>query len=200
MFVVGITGGIATGKSIVADYLKNHGAIVIDADKIARIVIKEPDVFNSLVENFGEEILKDHEIDRRILGRMVFGDKEKLNQLNEIMLPNIVKMILEDLHLFSKTAPPNQIVVIDAPLLIESELHKQTDMIVLVKSKETLRLERLVNKGFTDEEAKDRISVQLSEEEKQKYADYIVLNNGSLEELNKKAVDLCRKIVHLASF
>jgi dephospho-CoA kinase len=201
MFVVGITGGTAVGKTIFSDYLKNYGALVIDADKIARVVIDEPDVNSAIISSFGRGILDEYgKINRRVLGSKAFTDKKKLDQLNKIMLPRIVEMVIDTLQLYSKTAPPNQVVVIDAPLLIESELFKQTDMIVLVKSKNSFRLERLLQKGFTIEEANQRIGIKLIEEDKENFADYIIDNDDNLEELNKKAVDLCKKIVHLASF
>lgn len=200
MFTVGITGGIGTGKTTLAEFLRIYGAIEIDADKIARVVIERPEIREALVNEFGTGILnKDKEIDRKVLARQVFNDEVKLNKLNKIMLPQITEVINNNLELFSKTMPPNQVIVIDAPLLVKSGLDKVVDLIVFVQSEYENRLERLTKKGFTVEEAKMRIEGQSEAIEEDK-AGYIIKNDGTMDELKKRSKELWQEITHLASF
>lgn len=201
MFVIGVTGGIATGKTAFTCFLKNMGALVIDADKISRTVIVKPKISKAIISEIDEDILdSEGNIDRRSLGRLVFADRRKLDLLNNLMLPAICDIVSQDLELFSKTTTPNQIVAIDAPLLIESDLFKLVDLIVLVKSETKTRLERAEEKGFTIEEAQNIIGSQLSEEKKEDFADYIIENNGTLDDLKDKAADLWQEVMRMAAF
>ena len=201
MLVVGITGGIASGKSELAECLRSCGAIVVDADNVGHSVIEEEEVLNNLVSAIDEDILDpDGKIDRKILGPKVFGNKEKLQILNETTLPRISEIINSHLEMYSKTLPPNQVVVIDAPLLVESGLNKQSDAVVLIRSDMNKRIERLTEKGYSPDEAMDRINSQLSDEELAKYADHIIDNNGSNEELREKARELWQQITSLSAF
>jgi dephospho-CoA kinase len=201
MFVVGITGGIASGKTFVASLLKDMGAIGIDADKVAREVIVDTQVKRGLAKIFGgNAFTPEGKVDRRNIGKKAFADIQKLKLLNELMLPKIISVIMLNLEHYSKTLPPNQVVVIDAPLLIESGLYESVDMVVYIRAKDNLKLERLLEKGFTIEEAENRIKAQLSDEENKKYADYVINNNRTIEDLEKQTVKLWEKIMRLAAF
>lgn len=187
--VIGLTGGIASGKSTVSTLLKNLGAVIIDADEISRKVMKKnTKVFNEVVKYFGDNILdKDGNIDRQKLGQIVFSNVDDLKILNDITHPAIINEIKKNLLILSKKKEP--IVVIDAALLLESGLDNLTDKIWLVKASEETQLKRLMRRDNLDErQAINRIKSQMPLKEKLKYADKIIDNDGNIE-YTKKQVD-----------
>lgn len=187
--VIGLTGGIASGKSTVSTLLKSLGAVIIDADEISRKVMKKnTKVFDEIVEYFGDNILdKDGNIDRQKLGQIVFSNVDDLKILNDITHPAIINEIKKNLLILSKKKEP--IVVIDAALLLESGLDNLTDKIWLVKASEETQLKRLMRRDNIDErQAINRIKSQMPLKEKLKYADKIIDNDGNIE-YTKKQVD-----------
>lgn len=187
--IVGLTGGVASGKSLVSEELERLGAIIIDADSIAReIASPGTDVYGAIVREFGRGILApDGSIDRRALGSIVFSDPGKLKRLNLITHPPIMRRIVEELEACGKKHPAS-VIVVDAPLLIEVGLHRSMDKVIVVYTDEDKQLERLKKKsGLTEEEAKNRINAQLPLSRKLEYADYVIDNNGTLEETLKEA-------------
>lgn len=187
--VIGLTGGIASGKSTVSTLLKSLGAVIIDADEISRKVMKKnTKVFDEIVEYFGDNILdKDGNIDRQKLGQIVFSNVDDLKILNDITHPAIINEIKKNLLILSKKKEP--IVVIDAALLLESGLDNLTDKIWLVKASEETQLKRLMKRDNIDErQAINRIKSQMPLKEKLKYADKIIDNDGNIE-YTKKQVD-----------
>jgi len=196
MLVVGLTGGIATGKSTVARFLSQYGAAVIDADEISReIIVPETRVFKEIVNQFGSEILsQDGTIDRTKLGRIVFSDLAKLKILNEITHPPVIKIIKSKLKEFKKRQD-QKIVVIDVPLLIEAGLRPLVDFLVVVTAQEKTQIKRLQERGLTLSEAKKRIKAQMPLSEKAKLADYVIENDGALEELEQKTKALWFSVI-----
>lgn len=193
--VIGVTGGIASGKSTVSRIFQRLGAEVIDADQVAREVVeKSPQVLARLVEAFGPEILQeDGSLDRRRLGTMVFGNPGALEKLNQITHPPILAELrrrIEELKVSGK------FVVVDAALLIECDFLSPLDWLVLVVADREKQVERLVNiVGLSEEEAWKRINSQLPLEEKKKFADIIIDNNGTLEDLGRQAKEVwCRMV------
>lgn len=193
--IVGVTGGIGAGKSLVARFWATKGAIVIDADEVAREVISPTGlVWEKLVDHFGQEILsKDKTIDRKKLGRIVFFDSRELRALNRLTHPAIKKAIEKRLKRLKKAVSPNQVVVIDAPLLAEAGLLSQVDVVVVVAASEKIRLERLKKLGLSTKEAKARIKAQTPEAKRFQLADYIIKNEEGLKALQKKAEELWGK-------
>ncbi|MGJ7045641.1 MULTISPECIES: dephospho-CoA kinase [Thermoanaerobacterium] len=178
MKVIGLTGGIASGKSTVSSILKSLGAVIIDADVVSReIMIKGTETYNILISVFGREILrKDGEIDRRKLGNLVFADKEKLNKLNEITHPEIIKRI-KDIIEEERKKGKEKAIVLDAALLIEMKLFNMVDEVWLVVVDKKTQIRRLMKRdNLSYKDALNRIKSQMSIEDKMKYADFIINN------------------------
>lgn len=196
MKVIGLTGGIASGKSTISMLLRDKGAVIIDADEIAREILspKKP-AWNAVIDCFGREILLDGEnIDRKKLGRMVFSDRAMLEKLNRITHPAILEEIKKRLDYYRQKR--EKIVVIDAALLLEIGLDSMVDEVWLVAVDEKTQLERLLNreKEMSVEEAMDRIRAQLPLDKKIKMADRIIENSGSIEETKRQIDALWRDI------
>lgn len=180
-----ITGGIASGKSVVTKTFASEGVGIVDADEIAkRLVEPGKPALAELVKAFGEEILLNGGLDRKKLGNMVFGSPELLKKLDGIMVPSIVNRIGIEVTERLRTHTD---VCIDAPTLIENNLHKLFKPVVLVVSSYQDQLDRVMKRGFTEAEARARIDAQLPTEEKLKYADHVIHNSGSVEGLRASA-------------
>jgi dephospho-CoA kinase len=180
MLRVGLSGGIGSGKSTVARGLARRGAIVIDADAIAREVV-EPDEpgLAAVVERFGPEVLDaEGRLDRPKLAALVFDDAAARADLNAIVHPRVA---LETARR-TAAAPSDAIVVIDVPLLVEAA-KSGYDVIVIVEAPEPARLERLTSRGMTPDDARRRMAAQASDADRRKVADVILDNGGSEEDL-----------------
>lgn len=182
MLVVGLTGGIASGKSVVSKILKNLGAWVIDADEVSReIMVPHTKSWEQMIASFGKEIVReDLTINREKLADRVFNNPEELAKLNSLVHPVIMSRIEERLDII-KGIDPEAIVVIDAALLVETDMYKKYDKLIVVYAKEQTQLKRLTARdGITRDEAQKRINAQLPLEEKVKLADFVIENEGSL--------------------
>lgn len=182
MLKVGLTGGIGSGKSEVSRRLAARGAMVIDADRIAREVV-EPGTegLERIVALFGPEILReDGSLDRGRLGSIVFADSEKLASLNAVVHPLVAARVAE----LQSQADEDAIVVYDVPLLVENNLAPMYDVVVVVDAADETRAERLVRlRGMTEADVRARLAAQASCEERLRAADIVVPNEGPLEEL-----------------
>jgi dephospho-CoA kinase len=185
MLKVGLTGGIGSGKSEVSGRLAAMGAVVIDADRIAREVV-EPGTegLSRIVESFGPEVLRDDgSLDRAKMASIVFTDAGKLATLNGIVHP-LVGARVADLQ---AAAPDDAIVVYDVPLLAENGLAPMYDVVIVVDAADETRLDRLLRiRGMTETEAKARIAAQASREARLAIADLVVPNEGSLGDLEAR--------------
>ena len=176
--LIGLTGGIASGKSLVAGELKRLGAYLIDADEIAREVVKRGlPAYSEIVKEFGEKILNpDKTINRKELGRIVFSNSELRKRLEQITHPRIRKKIEAEISAI-KAKNPKAVIVVDAALLIEGGLYKKMDKVIVVYADEKTQIKRLTERdGLAIEDAKNRISSQMPLREKRKYADFVVEN------------------------
>ena len=193
--VVGLTGGIASGKSTVSNMLKELGITVIDADLEARAVV-EPgeDAYNQILEHFGKKILlEDGSINRPKLGEIIFNNKEERLVLNGIVHPAVRKKMNEKKEAAVKRG--EFIIVMDIPLLFESELAGLVEKIILVYVDEAVQLERLmIRNDYSKEEAIARIRSQMPLEEKKERSDFIIDNNGSLELTQKQLNTILQKL------
>lgn len=182
--VVGLTGAIASGKSLVSAEFKRLGAFIIDADLVARRIV-EPgmDAYNEIVSGFGQGIVRtDGSLDRKALGRIVFSDKERLALLNRITHPRIIEDIEREIAGL-RQGHPGAIIVVDAALIIELGLHRKMDRIVVVYSDEERCVERMMRRdGLSETEAQERLEAQMPLKEKLAYADYIIGNSGDMAE------------------
>ncbi|WP_182879016.1 dephospho-CoA kinase [Microbispora sp. H10949] len=183
MLKVGLTGGIGSGKSEVSRRLAARGAVVVDADKIAREVV-EPGTpgLAQIVAAFGEEVLRpDGTLDRERLGSIVFADTEKLRVLNGIVHPRVG----ERSEQLQREAPDDAVVVYDVPLLAENKLAPLYDVVIVVDTPDDVRLERLLrSRGMPEADARARIAAQASREDRLRIADIVIGNSGSLDELD----------------
>ena len=184
MLVIGLTGGIGSGKSTVAEMLHGKGARIIDADRLAREIVEpgQP-ALKEIVIEFGEEVvLADGSLDRKALGAKVFHNEAARKKLNEITHPyviNLTKELLEETEREGK----HKVAVIDAPLLLEVGMQEMVDEVWLTALDEKIQLERVLQRDkLTPKEAKKRISSQMPLEEKKKYADRIIDTSGTIEE------------------
>lgn len=196
MLIVGLTGGVATGKTAVSQVLREEGAYIIDADQIARDLVQpHKPAWNEIVGAFGKEILQeDSSVHRKELADKVFADPEQRKVLNQILHPRIKEEIARRAReIVGKD--PEAIVVIDAPLLIELGMHHNVDRLIVVTSTQAQQIERLKKRdGRSTEEALGLLSSQMPVEEKAKLADFVVRNEGSLEEMKKRAKEVFREL------
>ncbi|GAA0222082.1 dephospho-CoA kinase [Actinomadura nitritigenes] len=187
MLKVGLTGGIGSGKSEVSARLDERGAVVIDADKIAREVV-EPGTAGlaAVVAEFGEEVLlPSGALDREKVGRIVFADADRLAALNAIVHP----LVGERMQELMDAAPADAIVVYDVPLLAENGLAGMYDVVVVVDAPEETQLDRLTSRrGMTEEDARARMANQATRERRRAVATHVIDNSGTLDDL-KAQVD-----------
>lgn len=191
--VIGLTGGIACGKSTVSAYLRQKGISVIDADLVAREVVKPGTMgLQQIKEVFGwQYICPDGTLNRQLLGKKVFADPGALQQLNAIMKP----LILERLQLQIEDA--QDVVVLDAPLLLEDEqYHQLADIVWVVTAAPAVQLERLMQRnGYGRQQAQERIDAQMTEQQRLAYADGVIQNNGSILQMQQQVDGLLHKVL-----
>ncbi|OGN98037.1 MAG: dephospho-CoA kinase [Chloroflexi bacterium RBG_13_51_18] len=187
MKIIGLTGGIGSGKSTAARFLKELGAEVIDLDKAGHEVLKKDGgVYKKVVGEFGEGILKvGGEIDRIRLGEIVFNDREALKRLNKMVHPAIDKIVESKVSKCRRKKV--KVVVLEAAAMLEAEKTWQVDEIWVTISNEKAVLNRLKERsGYSETEAKKRINAQITNEERMKLADVVIRNDGTLDELEIK--------------
>ena len=203
MYLIGLTGGIASGKSVVARHLAEHGAVHVDADVLAREVV-EPGTpgLEAIVEEFGSGILQaDGSLDRPALGAIVFSDPEKRLALNAITHPAIWRRARE-LFAEAEAQHPDAVIVYDVPLLVESAGSRPMtfDLVVVVNASTATRLQRMVElRGMSREEATHRLNSQATDTERLAIADVVIDSNGTLEETFSQVDALWEKVSARAS-
>lgn len=183
MVWVGLTGGIASGKSTVSQFFKEAGAFIVDADTIAHDLLrKRGPVYRSVLNVFGIHILgEEGEIDRKKLGEIVFRDPKKLMALNQIIHPFVFEVAEQERSAIGKI-DPYAVIVFDAPLLIETKAHKKVDMVILVHVDKETQIARLCQRdGLLREGAEARLKTQMSLDEKHGFANEIIDNRKSLQ-------------------
>ena len=194
MLLVGLTGGIGSGKSTVAERLVQHGAELIDADAIAReVVYPDKPAYQKIIEHFGSEVIDSEGfIDRDALGRIVFASPEKRTLLNEITHPRIVAEIADRLELLQLF---DGVVVIDVPLLVESGVSRGYEAVVVVACSPEIQLRRLVDlRGMRESDAKARIAAQAPLADKLAVATHVIWNEGSIEDLHKRVDEVAEEL------
>jgi dephospho-CoA kinase len=195
MIVIGLTGGILTGKSTVSEILAQRGAVIIDADKIGHEAYRpQTKVWREVVDAFGTDILKENEeIDRKKLGEIVFHDPQALARLNEIMHPEMHSMMKEEIERLHTEGV--DMVVLEAAVLIEANWTDLVDEVWVTVAPEETAVKRLQNRGGLSEgQARARIRSQLSSEERAKHADVIIDTNCDLAEVGAKVEELWHKL------
>ena len=197
MLKVGLTGGIGAGKSEVSRLLVEHGAVLIDADRIAReVVAPGTPGLAAVVEAFGEDVLAaDGSLDRPKLGSIVFADPERLAVLNSIVHPLVGARSRE----LEEAAADDAVVVHDVPLLTENGLAPLYDLVIVVDAGIATQLDRLVRlRGMTEEDARARMAAQATREQRRAIADIVIDNDVPLEELRRRVKDVWEELVRRA--
>ena len=179
-FVVGLTGGIGSGKSLAAQFFSQLGALVIDADQLARSVIERgSEGFDEVLLRFGDTILKNGDIDRVALGQIVFENPEAKKDLEEIIHPRIRTEFEEAVASLN----PGQIMVYEIPLLVETNAADRFDFVITVESDAELRRQRLRARGMFHSDIEKRMASQATEEQRRAIADCVLTNDGSEDDL-----------------
>ncbi|GMK43875.1 dephospho-CoA kinase [Paenibacillus glycanilyticus] len=188
---IGLTGGIATGKSTVAAMLVERGAMLVDADQVAREVVMpgEP-ALEAVASAFGQAVIHtDGTLDRKALGGIVFNNRDLLAQLENILHPAIRNRMQQRIRQYEEQNP-RQLVVADIPLLYETGQEKLYDGVMVVYVPQELQLKRLMERnGIAEEEAQRRIGLQMDIEQKRGRADWVIDNSGSLDETRRQVGD-----------
>jgi dephospho-CoA kinase len=195
MFVIGLSGGVASGKSLVANCFQHFGAEILDADRMGHDVLREAEVLSAVSSVWGDAVIENGEINRSALGRIVFDPVNglgQLRQLEQITHPRIGKMIrsrLEQLRRDTKLPA----VVLDAPVMFKAGWDKQCDKIVFVEAKKQIRLQRARQRGWSDDELVRRESRQIPIDEKRSRATDFIDNSGTREDTFIQARELWKK-------
>jgi dephospho-CoA kinase len=200
MLRVGLTGGLASGKSTVGRMFESFGCLLVEADALGhRVLEPEGAAFRPVVALFGEEILRDGRIDRKALGRIVFSDPAKLEQLNAFVHPLVFALEERALDEFERTNPDG-IAIVAAAIMIETGSYKRYEKIVLAVCSETEQIRRaMARDGLTESEVRSRLSRQMPLEEKRKFADYIIDTSGPVAETEAQARAVFAKLRSLTS-
>ena len=187
MLRVALTGGIGSGKSLVGEILEELGALVIDSDQLAREVIERGSPgYEEVVTAFGDSILSEGQIDRSKLAAVVFNESDLRKKLESIIHP----LVREAAEKLARKLPSGAILINQIPLLVESDGAKRFDYVVTVSADEEIRRERLRLRGLKDYEITQRMAAQVSDSEREKIANYIIRNNGSIDELTQAVEEL----------
>ena len=190
--ILGITGGIATGKTAVSDILKNLDIKVIDMDIISREVIKLPKIIQSIKNEFGSNVIKNGTVDRKLLREFIFDDKAKVQKLNNIMHPAIIEKAKNEIDRLKANTP---LIVVVIPLLFETNLEYLTDSILLVTADYDKQVERIMTRdNSTKTNAENIIAAQMPLSEKVKKSNYVIENNGTYEELKEKVLTFLKTL------
>lgn len=184
MLIIGLTGGISSGKSFISEYLQELGAIVIDADKLAREAV-EPGgpALQEIRSHFGDEVFESNgKLNRKKLGEIIFNSVREKEKLNSIIHPKVIEETKRLIEKY-KAEQAGPAIIIDAPLLIEAGMYNLADKIWVVAVDEEIQIERLRKRDkLTRQEALSRLKMQMPLQEKLKFADHIIDNNGSKED------------------
>lgn len=189
--IIGLTGGIASGKSTVSKYLAEKGYKIYDADKIAKDISEKKSVQEEIILTFGNKIVdKNKNVDRKKLKEIVFENKNELKKLNDIIHPKVIEFYKE-----LKEKNTDEIIIFDVPLLFESGIDKFCDKILVVISDYEIQLNRIVERDKIDRDLASKIiKSQISNEKRIKRADIVIENNSSLEDLYEKVERFCETI------
>ena len=194
MKVIGLTGGIGSGKSMVTQFLAKLGAVIIDADNVGHEIFKPgTKAWREVVAAFGKQILTTKgEINRKKLGEIVFENPELLAQLDKIMHPKMIEVVKAKLKEYRRQGV--KVVVLEAPLLIEAGWASLVDEVWVVVAPESAVLRRIMEKGLSRKEALARMRSQLSSEERLKHAHVVINNDDDLDKLKSKVQNLWREL------
>jgi dephospho-CoA kinase len=192
MLIVALTGGIGAGKSQVAKYFHQLGSYVFDADLLARAAIERGTAgFDEVVTTFGDEVLKDGDVDRRKLGEIIFADPTAKAKLESIVHPEVQRLFEEA----KKSLPADAIVIYEIPLLAESNSRSRFDYAITVESDEQTRTSRLKERGLASHEIVGRMAAQASRKERISHCDLVIENQGNEDELLRQVEEIWQSVL-----
>ena len=195
MLVVALTGGIGAGKSLVAQYFSELGARVVDADQLSRIAIERgSEGFDEVITRFGESILRNGDIDRKVLGEIIFKDKSAKADLEAIIHPRVRELFFE---VVSDLAA-DEILIYEIPLLVETGAASNFDQIITVEADLEIRKSRLLKRGMFISEIESRLAVQASPSEREAVSTHIIENSGDEDQLLRKVENLWEELQRLS--
>jgi dephospho-CoA kinase len=195
MLRVGLTGGIASGKSTVAAMLRELDCPVLDADTLGHELLEQgQDAYNEVVREYGKEILDTYgNVDRSKLGQIIFADAQKRVRLNQILHPRILDVVRKWFAALAQAGGP-ELAVVEAALIIEAGYNKELDQVIVCWCPAEQQLQRLVERGLTAEQAQLRIAAQMPMEEKRRLGDETIDCSGSLEETGRQAMEMVKRL------
>lgn len=193
MLLVGLTGGLGAGKSTVARMLTDRGAVLVDADELAHRALEPGSpVFRQVSELFGDEVMTPSgELDRAAIAATVFSDPERRRALESIVHPEVFRMLAEIVQARRGT---DDIIVFDAPLIVETGFHDACDVVVVITAPEEERVARVAGRGMTPDQARARIRAQIGDEERAAVADVVIPNDGDMDALKERIDDLWERL------
>lgn len=194
MKIIGLTGGIACGKSTISAYLHKHGAVIIDGDGIAKELSKpHKPIWNAYVNHFGNKILnEDNSLNRRLIGQIVFSDNNEKNWMNAALHPLIKQEILNRIEICRRNG--EKVVILDIPLLFEAHWDKMADEVWVVAVSRDVQIERIkLRDGLSEQEAINRIDAQMPLAEKIKRADVVIDSSNAPEVTLQKVREICKQ-------
>jgi dephospho-CoA kinase len=195
MSIVALTGGIGAGKSLAAQYFSDLGARVVDADQLARVAIERGSTgFDEVILRFGEEILRDGDIDRKALAQIIFSDPQAKEDLEAIVHPRIRELFTEVVS----DLQPQEILIYEIPLLAETGSAKNFDLVITVEADLEIRKDRLRKRGMFISEIERRLANQASREEREVLADYVITNDGEEDQLLRAVENLWEELLSRA--
>ena len=194
MYILGITGGIGSGKSTASDYLKNKGAVIFNADQEAKKHLKHTKILqNRIIDAFGQKVVEKNKLSISKLAETAFSSKIDQKILNGLMWPEV--FILVEKSISEAKQNEEKLFVVDAAMIFEANFEHMFDSTLLILTRKKIRLERaLKRKNLHLEQIQNRMSLQMPETEKKRKADYIINNDGTLENFHKKMDDFIDKI------
>jgi dephospho-CoA kinase len=199
VILVAITGGMGCGQSTVAKFMDEMGAKVINADLTAhKVVDSEPEVKREIQKSFGNRVFyRNGKLNRKLLGKIAFEDEAKTILLNKIVHPHMVSRIVDEIE-EARDSGKYKLIAVDAALIYETNLEHMFDAVVVVTSRMKNRIDRIMERdSLSEKEVRDRISKQIHIQEKMKWADFVIYNNSSLEQLKKRSHAVYQKLLKL---
>jgi dephospho-CoA kinase len=200
MLRVGLTGGIASGKSTVAAMLRELDCLVLDADTLGHELLEQgQDAFKEVVREYGQEVLDTYgNVDRSKLGQIIFADAQKRARLNQILHPRILDVVRRWFAALAQAGGP-ELAVVEAALIIEAGYNKELDQVIVCWCPAQQQLQRLLERGLTAEQAKLRIAAQMPMEEKRRLGDETIDCSGSLAETERQVIEVLKRLLRQAA-
>ena len=191
MLIVALTGGIGSGKSLAAQYFSELGARVVDADQLARVAIERgSEGFDEVALRFGEQIMRNGDIDRKALGEIIFADPKAKSDLEEIIHPRVRDLFAEVVA----DLKPDEVLIYEIPLLVETGAVANFDVIITIEADLEIRKERLRKRGMFVSEIEKRIAQQASREDREAIADFVLINDGDEDALLRAVENLWEEL------